>query len=87
MIFFWYNTTVFVLILTLFYIIVVGLPGLESREKILRTLLTKERVAEGLDSKELAAMTERYTGSDLKVCFYSFSYELTVLNLMTLTAI
>lgn len=45
----------------------VGLPTVESREKILRTLLAKEKVAE-LDFKELATMTEGYSGSDLKVC-------------------
>ncbi|GLT35861.1 hypothetical protein SLA2020_102770 [Shorea laevis] len=45
--------------------IMVGLPSIESREKILRTLLAKEKV-EDLDFKELAAMTEGYSGSDLK---------------------
>ena len=45
----------------------VGLPSLESRESILRKLLSKEKV-EGLDYKELATMTEGYSGSDLKVC-------------------
>lgn len=45
----------------------VGLPSTESREKILRTLLAKEKV-EQLDFKELATMTEGYSGSDLKVC-------------------
>ncbi|GLU21184.1 hypothetical protein SLE2022_373410 [Rubroshorea leprosula] len=45
--------------------IMVGLPSVESREKILRTLLVKETV-EGLDFKELAAMTEGFSGSDLK---------------------
>ncbi|CAL5425116.1 unnamed protein product [Camellia sinensis] len=43
----------------------VGLPSVESREMILRTLLGKEKV-ENLDFKELAAMTEGYSGSDLK---------------------
>lgn len=47
--------------------IMVGLPSAESREKILRTLLAKEKV-EQLDFKELATMTEGYSGSDLKVC-------------------
>lgn len=47
--------------------VMVGLPSVESREKILRTLLAKEKVAE-LDFKELATMTEGYSGSDLKVC-------------------
>ncbi|KAL5540302.1 hypothetical protein UlMin_042785 [Ulmus minor] len=45
--------------------IMVGLPSIESREKILRTLLSKEKV-ENLDFKELATMTEGYSGSDLK---------------------
>ncbi|KAK8690403.1 hypothetical protein V6N13_073937 [Hibiscus sabdariffa] len=45
--------------------IMVGLPSIESREKILRTLLAKEKV-EDLDYKELATMTEGYSGSDLK---------------------
>lgn len=44
----------------------VGLPSVENREKILRTLLAKEKV-EGVDFKELATMTEGYSGSDLKV--------------------
>ncbi|XP_030475168.1 cell division control protein 48 homolog C-like [Syzygium oleosum] len=45
--------------------IMVGLPSIESRELILKTLLAKEIVAD-LDYKELAAMTEGYSGSDLK---------------------
>ncbi|KAK4777298.1 hypothetical protein SAY87_017485 [Trapa incisa] len=45
--------------------ILVGLPSVESREIILRTLLSKEKV-EDLDYKELAVMTEGYSGSDLK---------------------
>ncbi|KAK3007207.1 hypothetical protein RJ639_015916 [Escallonia herrerae] len=45
--------------------IMVGLPSVESRETILRTLLAKEKV-EDLDFKELATMTEGYSGSDLK---------------------
>lgn len=46
----------------------VGLPSAENREMILKTLLLKEKV-EDLDFKELAAMTEGYSGSDLKVCY------------------
>ncbi|CAA0838200.1 P-loop containing nucleoside triphosphate hydrolases superfamily protein [Striga hermonthica] len=46
--------------------IMVGLPSVENREKILRTLLSKENVEEGLDFTELARMTEGYSGSDLK---------------------
>ena len=50
----------------------VGLPALENREKILRTLLSKEKVDENLDFLELATTTEGYSGSDLKVCLYCF---------------
>ncbi|PON97734.1 Spastin [Trema orientale] len=46
--------------------ILVGLPSLENREMILKTLLAKEKVEEGLDYKDLASMTEGYSGSDLK---------------------
>ncbi|XP_008792386.1 calmodulin-interacting protein 111-like isoform X1 [Phoenix dactylifera] len=46
--------------------IMVGLPSVESRELIVRKLLSKEKVEEGLDYKELATMTEGYSGSDLK---------------------
>ncbi|XP_050384848.1 uncharacterized protein LOC126801516 isoform X2 [Argentina anserina] len=45
--------------------VMVGLPSVENREKILKTLLAKEKV-ENLDFKELATMTEGYSGSDLK---------------------
>ncbi|WCJ36751.1 P-loop containing nucleoside triphosphate hydrolases superfamily protein [Euphorbia peplus] len=45
--------------------IMVGLPAVENREMILRTLLAKEKT-EDLDFKELAVMTEGYSGSDLK---------------------
>ncbi|KAF8369999.1 hypothetical protein HHK36_031971 [Tetracentron sinense] len=38
----------------------------ENRELILKTLLAKEKVEDGLDYKELASMTEGYSGSDLK---------------------
>ncbi|XP_058096112.1 uncharacterized protein LOC131241327 [Magnolia sinica] len=46
--------------------IMVGLPSVENRELILKTLLSKEKVKEGLDYKELATLTEGYSGSDLK---------------------
>ncbi|KAG4967862.1 hypothetical protein GYH30_033514 [Glycine max] len=45
--------------------ILVGLPSVEYREMILKTLLAKEK-HKNLDFKELATMTEGYTGSDLK---------------------
>ena len=44
----------------------VGLPSAEAREIILKTILAKENTA-NLDFKEIAVMTEGYTGSDLKV--------------------
>lgn len=46
--------------------IMVGLPSAENREKILMTLLAKEKIEEGFNFKELATITEGYTGSDLK---------------------
>ncbi|KAL1342439.1 uncharacterized protein [Arachis hypogaea] len=45
--------------------IMVGLPSAENREGILKTLLSKEK-HENIDFKEVAAMTEGYSGSDLK---------------------
>ncbi|KAI9073542.1 hypothetical protein K1719_044490 [Acacia pycnantha] len=45
--------------------IMVGLPSVKSREQILKTLLSKEK-HEDMDFKELAVMTEGYSGSDLK---------------------
>lgn len=45
--------------------IMVGLPSVDNRETILKTLLAKEKVEE-LEFKELATMTEGYSGSDLK---------------------
>ncbi|XP_051122872.1 calmodulin-interacting protein 111-like [Andrographis paniculata] len=53
--------------------IMVDLPSVESREKILNTLLSKEKV-EDLDLKELAAMTEGYSGSDLKILCVTAAY-------------
>lgn len=53
---------------TVTYRILVGLPSVDNREMILRTILAKEKVEDGLDYKELATMMEGYSGSDLKVC-------------------
>ncbi|CAI0414725.1 unnamed protein product [Linum tenue] len=47
--------------------IMVGLPSVDNREMIMKTLLSKEKVDERLDFKELAVLTEGYSGSDLKV--------------------
>jgi len=46
--------------------IMIGLPSVENREKILGTLLAKENLEEGFDFKEISTITEGYTGSDLK---------------------
>ncbi|CAI0444682.1 unnamed protein product [Linum tenue] len=46
--------------------IMVGLPSVENRERIMKTLLSKEKVDEQMDFKELATLTEGYSGSDLK---------------------
>ncbi|KAK9927079.1 hypothetical protein M0R45_024281 [Rubus argutus] len=46
--------------------ILVGLPTADNREMIMRTLLAKEKVDDRLEFKELATMTEGYSGSDLK---------------------
>ncbi|XP_040989279.1 uncharacterized protein LOC121236861 isoform X2 [Juglans microcarpa x Juglans regia] len=54
--------------------IMVGLPSVENREMIFKTLLAKEKVEEGLDFKELATMTEGYTGSDLKILCTTAAY-------------
>uniref|UniRef100_A0A0D3AMM8 AAA+ ATPase domain-containing protein n=1 Tax=Brassica oleracea var. oleracea TaxID=109376 RepID=A0A0D3AMM8_BRAOL len=45
--------------------IMVGLPSIESREMILRTLLSNEKT-DDLDFHEIGQKTEGYTGSDLK---------------------
>lgn len=50
--------------------IMVGLPEAERRESIFRTSIEKqEGVNTEINFKELAAMTEGYTASDLKVVF------------------
>ncbi|KAI5383551.1 uncharacterized protein LOC127105237 isoform X2 [Lathyrus oleraceus] len=54
--------------------IMVGLPSVENREKILRTLLAKEKVDAEINFKELATMTEGYTGSDLKIFCTTAAY-------------
>ncbi|CAH9132170.1 unnamed protein product [Cuscuta epithymum] len=56
--------------------IMVDLPSVEQREKILRTLLAKEMVDEGLDLKQLASLTEGYSGSDLKNLCTTAAYQL-----------
>lgn len=41
---------------------------------ILRTLLSKEKVEARLDFKELATMTEGFSGSDLKVSIFDYVF-------------
>lgn len=42
-----------------------GLPDFEQRKKILRAILKKEPVEEGLDTDLLAKVTDGFSGSDL----------------------
>ncbi|KAF8046546.1 hypothetical protein N665_3632s0004 [Sinapis alba] len=53
--------------------IMVGLPPVESREKILRTLLPKEKT-ENIVFHELAQMTDGYSGSDIKIFCTTAAY-------------
>ncbi|KAI5067328.1 hypothetical protein GOP47_0017856 [Adiantum capillus-veneris] len=46
--------------------IMIGLPDKDNRERILRTILEKESIANDVDFSELANMTEGFSGSDLK---------------------
>nr|GEU87826.1 putative AAA-type ATPase family protein [Tanacetum cinerariifolium] len=46
--------------------LMVNLPDAANREKILRVILAKEELAPGIDLEAVAAMTEGYSGSDLK---------------------
>ncbi|KAL3690651.1 hypothetical protein R1sor_004302 [Riccia sorocarpa] len=46
--------------------ILVDLPNAENREKILRVILVEEDLEQSFDFKELARLTEGYSGSDLK---------------------
>ena len=69
--------------------ILVGLPSVEYREMILKTLLAKEK-HKNLDFKELATMTEGYTGSDLKVHLVGYSNSLLLVcgdDLLTLISV
>ncbi|GJY05098.1 AAA+ ATPase domain-containing protein [Tanacetum coccineum] len=55
--------------------IMVGLPSVENKGKILQTLLSKEHIEEGWNFSELATMTEGYTGSDLKMVSYLLQWD------------
>ena len=49
----------------------VGLPGGENRADILKSILQDEDVDDDVDIDELAAMTDGFSGSDLKVSLRS----------------
>lgn len=51
-----------------FFRLMVNLPDLSNREKILRVILAKEDLAPDVDLEAIASMTDGYSGSDLKVC-------------------
>lgn len=46
--------------------LLVDLPDLENREKIFKVILSKEELEDDVDMKELALMTEGFSGSDIK---------------------
>ena len=52
--------------------LMVNLPDAANREKILRVILAKEELAPGMDLEAVAAMTDGYSGSDLKVYLFFF---------------
>lgn len=51
--------------------LMVNLPDAANREKILRVILAKEELAPDMDLEAVANMTDGYSGSDLKVLFFS----------------
>ncbi|KAL3618042.1 hypothetical protein CASFOL_038363 [Castilleja foliolosa] len=53
----------------------VGLPDLENRSKILKVHLAKEELEPGFSLKQLAAVTEGYSGSDLKNLCLAAAYK------------
>ncbi|GJW47968.1 putative stress-related protein-like protein, partial [Tanacetum coccineum] len=46
--------------------LMVNLPDAANMEKILKVILAKEELAHGIDLEAMAAMTDEYSGSDLK---------------------
>ena len=47
-----------------------NLPDASNRRKILSVILAKEELADDVDLEVIANLTEGYSGSDLKVCYY-----------------
>ncbi|GJP52485.1 hypothetical protein CLOM_g11594 [Closterium sp. NIES-68] len=54
--------------------IMVGLPDLENRELILQSILKNEEVDADVDFRELAQLTEGFSGSDLKTLCTAAAY-------------
>lgn len=52
--------------------LMIDLPDAENRAKILRVILAEEDVSSDFNVDELAAATDGYSGSDLKVRNFSF---------------
>lgn len=52
----------------------VNLPDAPNREKILRVILAKEELASDIELEAIANMTDGYSGSDLKVDIYIYTY-------------
>lgn len=50
--------------------LMVNLPDSANRSKILSVILAKEEMAEDVDLEAIANMTDGYSGSDLKVCYF-----------------
>jgi len=48
----------------------VNLPDTPNREKILRVILGREDLAPDVDLEAVANLTDGYSGSDLKVCWF-----------------
>ncbi len=62
-----FSWTAFALTAVLPVIVQMDIPDVTGREQILRVLLASESVAPDFDFAAVAARTEGYTGSDLKV--------------------
>jgi len=56
--------------------LLVDLPDIVAREKILRILLAQEQLEPNVDVKELSKLTEGYTGSDLKNLCVAAAYQI-----------
>jgi ATP-dependent Zn protease len=50
--------------------LMVNLPDVSNRKKILSVILAKEDLADDLELEAIANLTDGYSGSDLKVLYY-----------------